>query len=65
MDVTLNIVKLIEVQPFEFTEAGIMFGLAIDPDGTALGFESGYGVHGRIKAKRVVVSFEPRPAGAS
>ncbi|TYO64162.1 hypothetical protein FXV83_22560 [Bradyrhizobium hipponense] len=58
---TFSIFDLIEVQLFEFTEAGIMFGLdvEIDPDGTTLSFDSSYGVHGRIKAKRVVVSFEP------
>ncbi|MEY9182868.1 hypothetical protein ABIG06_004450 [Bradyrhizobium sp. USDA 326] len=40
-----------------------MFGLGIeiDPDATTLSFESSYGVHGWIKARRVVVSFEPRP----
>lgn len=65
--VTFTIFGLIEVQLFEFMEAGIMFGLdiEIDPDGTTLSFESSYGVHGRIKAKRVVISFEPRPAGSS
>ncbi|MCK1737844.1 hypothetical protein IVA79_28630 [Bradyrhizobium sp. 138] len=67
VDVTFTIFELIEVQLSDFTEAGIMFGLdtKIDPDGTTLSVKSSYGVHGRIKAKRVVVSFEPRPAGAS
>lgn len=67
VDVTFTIFELIDVQLSDFTEAGIMFGLdiEIDPDGMTLSFESSYGVHGRIKAKRVVVSFEPRPAGAS
>ena len=43
-------------------EAGIMDGLDIetDDDGITLSFESSYGVHGRIKAKRIVVSFEPK-----
>lgn len=61
VDVTLCIFDLIEVELFEFLEAGIMFGLdiKIDDDGTTLSFDSSYGVHGRIKAKRVVVSFEP------
>jgi len=61
MDVTLTIFDLIEVELFEFMEAGIMFGLDIEigDDGTTLSFDSSYGVHGRIKAKRVVVSFEP------
>lgn len=67
VDVTFTIFELIEVRLFDFTEAGIIFGLKIeiDPDGTTLSFESSYGVHGRIKAKRVVISFEPRPIGSS
>lgn len=62
--VTLTIFDLIEVQLFDFMEAGIMDGLdiEIDPDGITLSFESSYGVHGRIKAKRVAVGFEPRQA---
>jgi hypothetical protein len=42
-------------------EAGIMFGLEIeiDNDGITLRFDSSYGVHGRIKAKRIVVTYEP------
>jgi hypothetical protein len=62
VDVTLTIFELIEVQLFEFKEAAIMDGLdvEVDDDGITLSFESSYGVHGRIKAKRVVVSFEPR-----
>jgi hypothetical protein len=62
VDVTLTIFELIEVELFEFMEAGIMFGLDIevDDDGITLSFDSSYGVHGRIKAKRVAVSFEPR-----
>jgi hypothetical protein len=60
--VTLTIFELIEVELFEFMEAGIMFGLDIetDSDGVTLRFDSSYGVHGRIKAKRIVVSFEPK-----
>jgi hypothetical protein len=60
--VTLTIFDLIEVELFEFMEAGIMDGLdvQIDHDGITLSFDSSYGVHGRIKAKRVTVSFEPR-----
>jgi hypothetical protein len=67
VDVTFSIFELIEVQLFDFTEAGIIFALSIeiDPDGTTLSFESGYGVHGRIKAKRIVVSFQPHPTGSS
>jgi hypothetical protein len=62
VDVTLTIFEPIEVELFEFMEAGIMDGLdiAIDNDGITLSFESSYGLHGRIKAKRVVVAFEPR-----
>ena len=61
VDVTLSIFDLIEVELFEFMEAGIMseLDIEIDEDGTTLSFGSSYGVHGRIKAKRVVVSFEP------
>lgn len=60
--VTLTLLELIEVELFDFMEAGIMFGLDIERDdnGITLAFESSYGVHGRIKAKRVVVTFEPR-----
>lgn len=67
VDVTFTIFELIEVQLFDFTEAGIIMGLGIEiaPDGTTLSFDSSYGVHGRIKAKRIVVSFEPRPIGSS
>jgi hypothetical protein len=62
VDVTLTIFGLIEVELFDFMEAGIMFGLdiEIDSDGITLSFDSSYGVHGRIKAKRIVVSFEPK-----
>lgn len=67
VEVTFTIFELIEVELFEFTEAGILFALKIeiDPDGITLSLESSYGVHGRIKAKRVVISFEPRPASSS
>jgi len=60
--VTLAILEMIEVQLFEFKEAGIMFGLDIEIDdgGITLSFDSSYGVHGRIRAKRVVVSFAPK-----
>jgi hypothetical protein len=62
--VTLTIFDLIEVELFEFMKAGIMDGLdvEIDNDGITLRFDSSYGVHGRIKAKQVAVSFEPREA---
>ena len=61
VDVTLTIFELIEVELSEIKEAGIMDGLdvEVDHDGITLSFDSSYGVHGRIKAKRVVVSFEP------
>lgn len=61
VDVTLHIFDLIEVELFEFMEAGIIHRLEveIDASGTTLSFDSSYGVHGRIKAKRMVVSFEP------
>jgi hypothetical protein len=61
VDVTLTIFELVEVELYEFMEAGVMFGLDIEIDSgvTTLGFDSSYGVHGRIKAKRIVVSFEP------
>lgn len=67
VDATFSIFELMEVQLFEFTEAGIISGLdiEIDPDGTTLRFDSSYGVRGRIKARRVVVSFESRPIGSS
>ena len=62
VDVTFTISDLIEVELFEFMEAAIMFGLdiEIDKDGIMLKFSSSYGVHGQIKAKRIVVSFEPK-----
>ena len=63
--VTLTIFDLIEVQLSEFAESGIMYNLDIEKDneGTTLSFDSSYGVCGRIKAKRVLVSFEPgKPA---
>ncbi|QPF90018.1 hypothetical protein [Bradyrhizobium commune] len=67
VDVTFTIFELIEVELSDFTEAGIIFALSIeiDSDGTTLSFDSSYGVHGRIKARRVVVSFEPHPTGSS
>jgi len=62
VEVSLTIFDLIEVELFEFKEAGIMFGLdvEIDDDGITLNFDSSYGVHGRIKGKRIVVSFDPK-----
>lgn len=63
--VTLTIFDLVEVQLSEFMEIGIIYSLDIEKDreGTILSFDSSYGVHGRIKAKRIVVSFEPgKPA---
>jgi hypothetical protein len=61
VDVTLTIFELVEVELSEIKEAGIMDGLDVEigHDGITLSFDSSYGVHGRIKAKRVVVSFEP------
>lgn len=63
--VTLTVYELIAVELFEFMEAAIVFDLNIesDQDGLNLSFDSSYGVHGRIKAKRIVVSFEPKTAG--
>lgn len=62
VNVTLTIFELIEAELFQFMEAGIMGGLDIDidTDGITLSFDSSYGVHGRIKAKRIVVSFNPK-----
>ena len=63
--VTLTIFDLIEVELSNFAETGIIYSLDIerDSEGTTLNFDSSYGVCGRIKAKQVVVSFEPgRPA---
>lgn len=63
--VTLTAFDLLEVQLFDFKETGIMYGLDIEQDeeGTTPTFDASWGVHGRIKAKRVVVSFEPgKPA---
>jgi Immunity protein 50 len=67
--VTLTFFDLVEVQLFEFIEAGIINHLEIerDDDGTTFAFDSSYGVHGRIKAKRVLVTFEsrqPEPNGS-
>jgi hypothetical protein len=65
--VTFVLSGLIEVTLYDFMEAGIMDGLDIDRDaeGTTLSFDASYGVHGRIKAKRVSLSFAPeqREAG--
>jgi hypothetical protein len=59
--VTLTIFDLIEVQLSDFMETGIIYSLDIEKDseGAILSFDSSYGVCGRIKAKRIVVSFEP------
>jgi hypothetical protein len=53
--------ELIEVELFEFMASGTMDGLDIDIDeeGVTISFEASYGVHGRIKAKRINVSFAP------
>jgi Immunity protein 50 len=60
--VALIFFNLVEVQLFEFMEAGIIGDIDIerDEDGTTFAFDSEYSVHGRVKAKRVVVAFEPR-----
>ncbi len=62
--VTFTILDLIDVELFDLKEAGIIFELEIDveDDRTILSFDSSYGVHGRITAKRVVVSFSAGPA---
>ena len=59
--VTFTICNLIAVKLLDFTEAGIMFDLDIETDdeGITLSFDSSYGVHGWIKAKQIIVSFEP------
>lgn len=59
--VTFSIFNLLEVELFEFMEAGIMDGLFVhvDEEGTELGWDASYGVHGRLKAKKVTLSFEP------
>ena len=60
--VTFTICKLID-----FTEAGIMFDLDIETDdeGITISFDSSYGVHGWIKAKQIIVSFEPVKVGTN
>jgi Immunity protein 50 len=60
--VTLTFFDLVEVQLFEFMEAAIIADVDIehDNDGITFAFDSSYGLHGRIKAKRVVLAFEPR-----
>jgi hypothetical protein len=62
VDVTLTMHDLVAVELFDFMEGGIIFSLdiEIDDEGITLDISSSYGVHGRIKAKRVVVSFEPK-----
>jgi hypothetical protein len=62
--VTLTMFDLVSVELFDFMEAGIMDGLDIERDeqGITLNFDASYGVHGRIKAKCVTISFEPKPA---
>ena len=59
--ITLTIFDLIEVELFEFAPRAFMDGLTVelDNEGTTLSFDASYGVHGQIKAKRVVVTFEP------
>jgi hypothetical protein len=64
--VTFAIIDLISVELFEFMEAAIIFGLNFERDeaGITLNFDSSYGVQGRIKAKNLIVSFEPREDAA-
>jgi hypothetical protein len=59
--ITLTMFDLIEVELFEFMPTGTMDGLAIDidDDGVTISLEASFGVHGRIKAKRIDVSFAP------
>jgi hypothetical protein len=59
--VTFEIDGLVEAELFEFADRGYMDGLEIDRDesGITLRFEAAYGVHGRIKAKRVAITFAP------
>ena len=59
--VTLTMFDLIEVELFEFMPSATMDGLDIemDEEGIAISFEASYGVNGRIKAKKMHVSFVP------
>lgn len=59
--VTFTLFDLIAAELYEFAEAAIIDGLGVtvDEDGTTLEFGSSYGVHGRVKARRVVVTFTP------
>lgn len=52
---------LIEVELYDFMEAAIIFDLSVerDDEGITLTFDASYGVHGRIKARRIAVTFEP------
>ena len=63
--VKFTIRNLIAVKLLDFMEAGIMFDLDIEADdeGITISFDSSYGVHGWIKAKQIIVSFEPKQAG--
>lgn len=65
--VTLTLFDLVAVELVDFMEGAIMDLLSVEEDenGTTLRFESSYGVNGWIKAKRVVVSFEPAPSSSA
>jgi hypothetical protein len=60
--VTITIFELLSVELFEFMEAGIIGDLQFqkDDEGITIIFDASYGVHGRIKARRMLVSFEPK-----
>jgi hypothetical protein len=60
--VTFTLRELIEVELYEFMEAGIMDGLEIerDAEGITLRFDASYGVHGHIKAVGVSLAFAPQ-----
>ena len=59
--VTFAIFDLVSVELFDFMEAAIIAGLDIEKDseGVTLSFDACYGTNGRIKARRVILTFEP------
>jgi hypothetical protein len=68
--VTFTLSELVDVELHDFMQASIMDGLDIERDagGVTLSFDSSYGVHGRIRAKAVRLSFawsEPGTATAA
>jgi hypothetical protein len=59
--VTFSISGLVEAELYEFTDGGVLDGLAVHvaEDGVELCWDAAYGVHGRLKAKAITVTFEP------